>query len=134
MKIKIPLNWTIGKKKTNLSMNNYRNMHYQVSSKLKRTVSDYLLRYDLPKYNKISVHYTVFFKDKRKRDLMNFVSVVDKFVLDHFVKVGSLKDDNYNYVSNYSIEFGGLAKENYIEMQITELRTKPHCGNCKEHK
>ncbi len=134
MKIKLPLNWTIGKKKINLSMNTYRNMHYQVSSKLKRTVSDYLLRYDLPKYNKIAVKYIVFFKDKRKRDLMNFVSVVDKFVLDHLVKIGSLEDDTYNYVSCYSVEFGGFSDENYIEMQITELRAKPHCGNCKEHK
>lgn len=121
MKIKLPLNWKVGKKNTSLSMNNYRNWHYQVSSKLKRTVSDYLLRYDFPKFGRVKLVYSLWFKDKRSRDIMNFVSVADKFVLDHLVKVGALKDDNYKYVKEYSIKFGGFKDKNYIELEIVEV-------------
>jgi len=117
----IPLNgWIVGKKEYNLSMNTYRNLHYQISNKLKKNVSEYLLRYKFPKFNKIKVHYTVYFKNKRKRDIMNFVAVVDKFFLDHLASenVGALIDDTYEYVNEYSVKFGGMRKENYIKIDI----------------
>lgn len=121
MTIEIPLNWKIGKKRTSLSMNNYRNWHYQTSNKIKKNVCSYLDRFNFPKFKKVHINYTLYFKDKRKRDLMNFVSVVDKFVLDHLVNIECLEDDNYKVVSSYTVAFGGKAEINYIKMEIKEI-------------
>lgn len=121
--IVIPLNdWVIGKKKYNLSMNTYRNLHHIVSNKLKIMVSEYMLQYKFKKYDKpVNIHYTLYFKDRVKRDLLNFVAVVDKFVLDSLVKRGVIKDDNYNYVIGYSVRFGGKRDYNQIVMEIKEV-------------
>ncbi len=97
----IPLNWDIGirkSKKIFLGMNWYRNSHHQESNKVKKLISDYCLQYRFKKHTKIRIHYGVYFKDMARRDVMNAVSVVDKFVLDHMVKVGSIPDDSFKYV------------------------------------
>ena len=123
MLIKIPLTgWQVSKKKkTSLSMNCYRNWHYQTSNKIKKAVSIYLLKYEFPKYDKISIEYTLYFKDKRERDIMNFVSIADKFLLDHLVNPGCLEDDNYKHVVSYIINPVILgSEENYLEVKINE--------------
>ena len=123
MIIKIPLTgWQVsGEEKTSLSMNYYRNWHPQTSNKLKKAVSIYLLKYEFPKYDKISLEYTLHFKDKRKRDIMNFVSVADKFLLDHLVNQDCLKDDNYDNVVSYKINPVVLeSDENYLEVKIID--------------
>lgn len=121
----LPLSgWRVSSKKTlSLSMNVYRNLHYQTNNKLKHMVSDYLLKYKFPKYKQVKINYTLYFKDKRHRDLMNFVAVADKCILDHLVNTGSLIDDNYNYVTGYTIAFGGLADENKIAFNIREINS-----------
>lgn len=114
--------WPVTKKKTiSLSMNIYRNLHFQVSNKLKKMVSEYLLKYEFPNYKKVRVTYLLYFKDKRHRDLMNFTAVADKFILDHLVNRGCLEDDNYNIVSSYRIDYGGKAENNIITFEINEL-------------
>ncbi len=120
--IMIPLNdWYVGKKKYNLSMNTYRNLHYQISNKLKKQVSDYMMQFRFKLYTKpIKINYTLYFKDKVKRDLLNFVAVVDKFALDSLVERGVLEDDNYNYVVGYTVTYGGKKEINCIKMEIEE--------------
>jgi len=124
--ILIPLNnWKVGKRNYNLSMNTYRNLHHQVSSRLKRDFATYILQFKFKKYDKpVKIHYTLYFKDKRKRDLMNFVAVVDKFALDALVSRGVLQDDNYKYVIGYTVRYGGKMEENYIKMEIEEYDNK----------
>jgi len=119
----IPLNdWIVGKKKYNLSMNTYRNAHHHINSKLKKMVSDYMLKYNFKIYAKpVKIHYTVYFKDSRKRDLMNFVSVVDKYVLDSLVTRRFIQDDNYKHVVGYTVAYGGKENINCIKMEIEEI-------------
>ena len=102
-------------------MNNYRNWHYQTSNKIKHNVSDYLRQFDFPLFDKVSITYTLVFKDKVKRDIMNFVAVADKFILDHLVTIGSLRDDNYHYVRSYKIKPVISGDENKIIMEIEEI-------------
>jgi len=118
----IPLNdWNVGKKKYNLSMNTYRNLHHQISSRLKRDFNDYMMQFRFKLYIKpVKIHYTLYFKDQRKRDLMNFVAVVDKFALDSLVKRGIIEDDNYRHVVGYTVEYGGKKDINCIKMEIEE--------------
>ena len=122
--IKIPLTWEYGKKKIHrisLTMNWYRNVHYQTSNKVKKMVADYVKSFDLGKFSNVKIVYTVYFKDRSRRDLLNFVSVVDKFALDALVDKGVLIDDSYQYVREYGIKFGGIVDENYVEMEIIEI-------------
>ena len=119
----IPLNdWFVGKRKYNLSMNTYRNLHHQISSRLKRDFNNYILQFKFKRYEKpIKIHYTLYFKDNRRRDLMNFVAVVDKFALDALVKRGVIQDDDYKHVIGYTVAYGGKAERNCIKMEIEEI-------------
>ena len=119
----IPLNdWFVGKRKYNLSMNTYRNLHHQISSRLKRDFNNYILQFKFKRYEKpIKIHYTLYFKDNRRRDLMNFVAVVDKFALDALVKRGVIQDDDYKHVIGYTVAYGGRRDTNQIKMEIEEI-------------
>ena len=123
MIINIPLTgWAKSKaKNTSLSMNTYRNWHHQVSNNIKKAVSIYLLRYRFPKFDKIHINYTLYFKDKRKRDIMNFICVADKFLLDHLVEIKSLVDDNYDYVRSYTINPVEFGSDNLLKVEIIEI-------------
>lgn len=124
MTIKLPLdNWKSGKNHT-LNMNNYRNWHYRTSNTIKKKVLAYFKKHnpDIKKLGCVSVGYTLYFKDKRVCDLMNYASVADKFLLDCLVEAKIIKDDNYKIVQRYNyIKYGGLAEYNYIEMEIKEI-------------
>ena len=70
-------------------MNSYRNWHYQVSNDIKRRFkSDISRKLDFKFDGKIKIDYFYFAPDKRKRDLMNVISVVDKFFQDAMVECG----------------------------------------------
>ena len=120
--IVIPLNdWYVGKRKYNLSMNTYRNLHHQVSSRLKRDFKEYMMQFKIKSYDRpIKIHYTIYFKDQRKRDLMNFVAVVDKFALVALVERKVIQDDNYKHVIGYTVDYGGKRDINQIVMEIIE--------------
>lgn len=122
-KYMLPLSgWHTTKTKTiSLSLNWYRNAHYQQSNKIKKQVHEYLLKYNFKKYEKIKLNIKLYFKDKRCRDIPNFEAVASKFFLDSLVERGSIKDDNYNYYTGYTVDFGGYAKNNYITFEIIEV-------------
>lgn len=117
---KLPLTgWQVSsKKKASLNLNQYRNMHYQTSNKLKHMVSDYLMQYQFNPPETFKIHFTLYFKDKRRRDLSNFESIANKFILDHLVQRGIIKDDDYTVYTGYTVDFGGLCDENYIEFSF----------------
>lgn len=98
-------------------MNVYRNLHHYILSDLKKHFCK-MLEYDYFKAKKIKVTYNVYFKDKRKRDLMNFISVADKFFLDDLVNKGCILDDNYNIVEYGIPYFAGYSENNYILAKI----------------
>ena len=122
--IEIPLNWAKGVKKPKnffLGMNWYRNaMHFEVNT-WKHNISDYCLQFDFGKHDNIRLHYDVYFKNNVRRDIMNAVSVVDKFVLDHMVKVGAIPDDSFKYVKSYNINYCGKADINKVVIRIEDI-------------
>lgn len=118
----IPLDgWMIGAKRYNLSMNTYRNMHYQPLNKLKKAVSDFLYKYKLPNHNKVLISYEFYFKDKRPRDIMNYASVVDKYFMDHYVSRKCIIDDCYRYYPKCQISYEGKADYNQVKVIIKEI-------------
>lgn len=66
----------------------------------------------LPVFNKVSITYTVFFGSKRKTDISNVCSIVDKYFCDALVELGKLPDDNYDYIKEITYKFGGIDKNN----------------------
>lgn len=89
-------------------------MHYRALHKLKIDYSRYILEQvkTLPICNStLSIHYVLYPPSNRRVDLMNVVSITDKFFLDTLVTQGIITDDSYKYVTNISISFGSVNKE-----------------------
>ena len=89
-------------KKFALNLNVYRNTHYQTLSQAKRLFNPIIIDACL-KAKKIRVSYTLVRKDERKIDLMNVISIVDKFFLDWLVGNEYIPDDNC-----LNVEYGSI--------------------------
>ena len=63
---------------------------------------------DLP----VELIYTIYRPNKRKVDISNIGSIVDKFVADGLVLAGILPDDNVNFVKKTSYIDGGIDRQN----------------------
>jgi hypothetical protein len=119
LKIDLPIYLRIGKtkksKKYSLNLNGYRNWHFQVSNKLKATFKKHV-QSKISESNQflgvIEIHYTVFNKDARKSDVMNWTAVVDKFFQDCLSEMGYIEDDNWQFTKKITSEYGGIDREN----------------------
>jgi hypothetical protein len=97
----LPLQIRVSQKKHFiLNLNQYRNAHFRTLDKAKKEYSNLVYDLDLPrvKYDKIQIHYDIFPKSSRAYDLMNVVSVIDKFVCDAIVDIGIIPDDNISHI------------------------------------
>ena len=113
MKIDLPLEVYYTKnKKFILNLNNYRNAHYRILSNAKKIYADNLVdRISHPKYEEpVVLTYTYYAKSKRRLDVSNPCSIIDKFTCDALVKAGVLEDDSYAQVDKVVYKFGGVDK------------------------
>lgn len=107
-----------------LNLNGYRNWYFGTSNDLKIDFKEQvaMLIPDV-KYNKIEIAYKVFFPTKRRTDVANVCSVVDKFFSDTLVSCGVILDDDYTVLTKVAYEFGGVDKDNpRVEATITEIQ------------
>ena len=102
-------------KKVYLNLNGYRNWHFFLSNQYKKNYkarvyeildSGFLFE------DKVHIEYTYYSPDKRKRDLMNVVAVVDKFFQDALVERGCIEADDTSIVKKVSVEYKGIDKTN----------------------
>jgi hypothetical protein len=103
-----------------VSINNWLPMHYIVKNNVKKAyhkVAEEWIK-TLPKYKTLTPHYTLYFKDKRKKDIDNYTFPLHKFLMDAMVEYGALEDDNYDYVTGMSTSFGGVDGENYVVVEL----------------
>jgi len=106
IEIKIPVYlWikykTKPSKREYLNMNGYRNWHFYLSNQLKKdfkAIVSPLLDFKADYIN--TMEYQLYWKDKRKRDKMNYYAVIDKYFMDSLVENGCLSDDNDNFVGD----------------------------------
>ena len=116
MKIDLPLEVHYSKKKKFiLNLNNYRNAHYRVLSISKSLYSDNLVprlkgfdRFTEP----VSLTYTYYARSKRRLDISNPCSIIDKFACDALVKAEILEDDSFKQIKEVVYKFGGVEKDN----------------------
>lgn len=114
-------------KKHWLTMNNYRNWHYQTADATKKlfkeAVSPQVLALpDLTTlWGRIHLHYTMYPPSHQRRDLMNAVSVIDKYFSDALVELGKLKDDDLDNIRSVSCNGENVDKANpRMEVVITQ--------------
>lgn len=114
-----------GRKKYFLSMNSYNKWHYQTKSKIKKLFTELAVEklQDIPKSaNIIELTYTVYRGDAHSYDLMNVVSVFDKFFEDSLTAAKVISDDNYKVVRKITAIPGGIDRENpRVEIRIREI-------------
>ena len=106
-----------------LTMNNYRNWHYQVSNDIKRKFkSEITPLLDFRLSGKDKIEYFYFAPDKRTRDLMNVISVVDKFFQDAMVENNCIESDDLSTVVEVNSCYMGIDRENpRLDVMITKL-------------
>lgn len=115
MKIDLPLEVYYTKnKKFILNLNNYRNAHYRILSNAKKIYADNLIdRISYPKYKEpVVLTYTYYAKSKRRLDISNPCSIIDKFTCDALVKAGVLEDDSSKQIKQVVYKYGGVDKDN----------------------
>lgn len=118
--ISLPIHITIWTKKGTskkypLNFNRFRQLHIYEYGTLKEEWNKIVipLVQSLPNFNgKVEITYTLFTGSSHKSDLMNWISVVDKFFQDTLVKAGKLPDDNYDFVPLIHAVWGEIDKGN----------------------
>lgn len=103
------------KKEIFVGLNWYRNVNFYTSNDVKKQyheiVYEQLRGVKQPFEKQIRVKYRLFYK-RKDCDLMNVVSVLDKFLLDALVKAGMIKDDNVNKYVECHAEIAGKDSKN----------------------
>ena len=115
MKIDLPLEVYYTKnKKFILNLNNYRNAHYRTLASAKKIYAEDLVdRINYPKYETpVRLTYTYYAKSKRRLDVSNPCSIIDKFTCDALVKAEVLEDDSFEQIKEVIYKFGGIDKDN----------------------
>ena len=124
VKFSVPLEvWISANKKFILNLNNYRNTHYQTLNKAKQEYAK-LISPLIPNFkaDKVRVEYVLWTKTKRKTDIGNVLSIVQKFVEDVIVDGGHLPDDNYTVIPDVRYRFGGIdPKDPRVEITIQNV-------------
>ena len=106
-----------------LTLNNYRNWHYQVSNDIKRRFkSEVFDKLDFKIKGRVKIEYFYFAPDKRTRDLMNVISVIDKFFQDAMVDRGCIESDDLSTVVEVNSCYMGIDKEDpRLDVMLTKL-------------
>lgn len=93
-----------------LNLNVYRNLHHHHLNKQKQNFHDEVkpLIRDLPRAEKIWLHYTIFAPRNGRLDTMNVGSIVDKYFSDTLVESKKIMDDHFDHVVLVSFSFGGV--------------------------
>lgn len=110
-------------KKGSINLNIYRNLHHHSLSYQKIAFHNAVkpLLKNLPKLKCISIHYSICPKSKRRLDIMNIGSIVDKYFSDTLVECGIIPDDDYHHILHVSFGFGGLMDSECVIATISEL-------------
>ena len=110
-------------KKVHLNLNTYRNMNYIMNNICKVAFYE-AFKPEMDKHkqrftgDKLKFTYTITAANKRKFDISNILSIVDKFACDCLVKEGFFEDDNWQYLIDVNYRFGGITGERQCFLDI----------------
>ena len=122
LKISLPLYLTRGVKKPKkvpLNLNIYRNLHYRTNNAMKQEwkniVQSALVDSDclsIKLDGQFTFIYTIYPPNKRKFDLGNVCSIIQKYTDDALISLGVIEDDNYLTVSEVIYRIADVDKDN----------------------
>jgi hypothetical protein len=103
------------------NLNAYRNTHYQTLNKAKQWFNEWAFTQNLTGEfsGPVHIHYSIW--PKKRSDLMNVGSVLDKFLQDALVNCGVLPDDNCEYVKSVSFQFIAYDHPGFASAEITRI-------------
>ena len=107
-----------------LNLNQYRNAHYFTLNTAKVNYGNIMapLLKDIPHLGKVTITYSLYLKGKKRRDVNNILTVVDKFLADCLVNAGILNDDDYSHLDYSVFRFGGFTdKESHVIIEINQV-------------
>ena len=87
--------------------------------KLQSKVNFYKRVFKVDYEPEFKLRYTITAANKRKFDISNMCSIIDKFACDCLVKYGFMPDDNWEYLTEVTYAFGGMAKERTCKLELT---------------
>lgn len=129
-KLELPIYYTkhfkTKKDKTFLvGLNWYRNAHYFIQNEVKKyyheLVSLALRDFVVDTLTSYRVKYRLYYKNPSS-DLMNVVSIIDKFLNDAIQDLGLVKNDNVKFYKKCFIEVVKQDKDNpRVEIEIEEI-------------
>ena len=109
-----------------LNLNAYRNWHHFNSNTYKKNYKARIYEILDSSFlfsGKVHIEYTYYSPDKRVRDLMNVISIADKFLQDALVELGYISADDTSVVVKITSVFGGIDRENSrIDVKITNFK------------
>lgn len=111
--MRLPSYVNVSKKTTKAcNLNVYRNLHHHHLNTQKKNFKDEVspVVSQLPRMDKIWIHYKIFAPTARTLDTMNVGSIVDKYFSDALTELGRIPDDNYKHIVFSSFSFGGINK------------------------
>ncbi len=117
---------TSSKKKQALNLNVYLNLHHRslhVQKKKFEELAKKLLR-GIPPLGVITLHYEVCVETKRRLDVMNVGSIIDKYFSDCLTAYGIIVDDDYKHIPRISFSFGGFVDTEHVLVTITEIERR----------
>lgn len=134
IKLELPIYQTTetgrGKSKKNknvlMSLNWYRNAHYQTECKMKHIYTDLvktrLKHVKCSSKGFIRVTYNLYYKNSRM-DLMNVISIIDKYLMDALQEMKIIENDNVkNYIECVSRVAGEDRANPRVEIIVEELQ------------
>lgn len=131
--LELPITIPYGKRRYSVNLNIYRNLHFRVLNSLKKKYKE-VVKVALKKTkvtkstikklggNGCVIVYEVHKGDKRRYDVANICSVVDKFFCDSLVELGYLPEDNAKIVRAVLYMDGDIDKSNpRVDVRVLEL-------------
>jgi Holliday junction resolvase RusA-like endonuclease len=113
-------------KKYWLNLNQYRNWHYRTAGTTKKLFKEAIAPQILALpdltglWGRVHLHYAMYSPSHQKRDLMNSVSIIDKYFSDALVELGKLSDDDLHTITSLSCKVENVDKDNpRMEVTIT---------------
>lgn len=133
MKFIVPIRIQAGGAKSkihSLNLNIYRNLNFHCNNSLKKKFRKIVLgelesmnpAHRMEKAEQASISYRIYFGSRRRTDIGNWCSVIQKFTEDALVSAGVIEDDDFKTVTESHFYFGGVDKENpRCEVEIIEI-------------
>ena len=116
----------IGDKKKGfiINLNNWRNANPFFRTAADKNFREYVKKHiNIGNYTKLAIVYSLYVKGKRSKDVMNVISIFDKYFSDTLTELGCISDDDYKVLPLVVGLFGGYSETNeeYVKVSLIDL-------------